>query len=395
MAAPDEYADLTFPLAGLDLSAEYGGQAPLTTPTGDNVRAFEPDSYRARGGSRPGISRYVSDQVSGTNLIQHLAVIVDPTPRGLPAFTVTAPTAPLDGSVDLGGGLVGDPTEGASPPVPPSPPTTDPSTNNGPIPRNNGNREPRDGGSGFQPNRNLPPPPPPPPDVVYVQSTFQPVPGTYTPGFSDFGFGGGNARRTVSLPSHVADGNLLVCLVAVVSNPAATMQVRNALLDPYVQIGTTALSVQFGQRFQLQMWARIAQSGTSEDSVLVDMDQPCGLSVGLFEFRNALAPIGTQPDGFTKNQDQSGAVSTVTTNGVAVSLDGGVLVAGFSDNNQTLDTAAGVSPFVLVVNQYDGTDMPSLLAGYTLAPTPPSVAGEVTYSPGANWSAVGATFKKA
>lgn len=81
--ATDQLADLTFPLQGLDVSNEFGVQPPNTTPQGQNVRAYEALTRRGRGGSRPGLSRYVSAQVGGSALIQHLTYIVDPTEQSL------------------------------------------------------------------------------------------------------------------------------------------------------------------------------------------------------------------------------------------------------------------------------------------------------------------------
>lgn len=79
----DDFKDVKFPAAGIDTSLEFDMQRDKTTREGENVRLFEPGTGRARGGSRPGHVRYKEGQVSGTNLIQHLAVIVDPTVEGL------------------------------------------------------------------------------------------------------------------------------------------------------------------------------------------------------------------------------------------------------------------------------------------------------------------------
>ncbi len=75
---PESVLDAMFPLRGVDLSQEFSRQRQGTTPFGHNVRSFDL-LLRARGGSRPGLSRLIHDQVSGTHPIQHLAVIVDPT----------------------------------------------------------------------------------------------------------------------------------------------------------------------------------------------------------------------------------------------------------------------------------------------------------------------------
>lgn len=81
----DDLQAFHFPRAGVDLSMGFGKQ-PIrqlpdgtyvkTTPLGINVRTFEPTTNRARGATRPGLSKYISAQVNGANLIQLLDVLV-------------------------------------------------------------------------------------------------------------------------------------------------------------------------------------------------------------------------------------------------------------------------------------------------------------------------------
>jgi len=79
--------DLHFPKAGIDLSLAFqeqpnrpagpNGEYARTTPTGLNVRAFEPASNRVRGGSRTGLVRYINAQVSGiVFIVQDLNLVV-------------------------------------------------------------------------------------------------------------------------------------------------------------------------------------------------------------------------------------------------------------------------------------------------------------------------------
>ena len=78
--AGEALVDLQFPLQGVDISGEFGQQRQGTTPVGSNVRAMDPSTFRLRGASRPGLSKYLPVRVGGlTSVIQHLAVIVDPT----------------------------------------------------------------------------------------------------------------------------------------------------------------------------------------------------------------------------------------------------------------------------------------------------------------------------
>ncbi len=99
----ETFQTLHFPRAGIDLSQAYSNQpnrpissftpsalgepsglhvAPLaetlyarTTRVGLNVRTFEPATNRARGATRPGLSRYIPAQPSGANLIQCLTTM--------------------------------------------------------------------------------------------------------------------------------------------------------------------------------------------------------------------------------------------------------------------------------------------------------------------------------
>lgn len=88
----DSFADLQFPLSGIDLTTEFEEQRTGTTQEGVNVRAFEPITNRGRGGQRAGLGKYIPHTVglidengddAPPNVIQHLAIIVDPTVEGL------------------------------------------------------------------------------------------------------------------------------------------------------------------------------------------------------------------------------------------------------------------------------------------------------------------------
>lgn len=81
----EDFVDLSFPLAGLDVSQRFGKQPVRqlsggvygrTTAEGVNVRGYEPSTGRLRGGSRSGLSRYINAKVNSTNLIQNLSVVV-------------------------------------------------------------------------------------------------------------------------------------------------------------------------------------------------------------------------------------------------------------------------------------------------------------------------------
>jgi hypothetical protein len=67
---------LPFPLRGIDVSTEYELQPELTAPEASNVRGVEPATARERGGSRPGLSRWIDARVNATEaMIQCLDVV--------------------------------------------------------------------------------------------------------------------------------------------------------------------------------------------------------------------------------------------------------------------------------------------------------------------------------
>ncbi len=92
MPSPDITLDLHFPKAGIDRSQPFGkqpnrpvanGEYARTTPVAINVRCFEPATNRTRGGSRPGLKKYIPVQVSGKKfIVQHLNTITTVRPGG-------------------------------------------------------------------------------------------------------------------------------------------------------------------------------------------------------------------------------------------------------------------------------------------------------------------------
>ena len=85
MPDQEDFVDLHFPKAGVDLSAGFGKQPnrpaaegvwSRTTPVGVNVRSYDPTLNRSRGGSRPGLARYINAQVAGRYfVVQRLAIL--------------------------------------------------------------------------------------------------------------------------------------------------------------------------------------------------------------------------------------------------------------------------------------------------------------------------------
>lgn len=86
------FSNLAFPLAGIDLSMPFSRQMPRkdgqgnfnrTCAAGFNVRGFEAYLQRARGGTRPGLSKYVPVSLVDGWIVQHLSQLVgDTNPNG-------------------------------------------------------------------------------------------------------------------------------------------------------------------------------------------------------------------------------------------------------------------------------------------------------------------------
>lgn len=69
----------SFPVKGIDVTCEFMRQPEDTTPDAENVRTHDTLAERARGGSRPGLSKYIPEQVHLEHYqVQHLNVLVDP-----------------------------------------------------------------------------------------------------------------------------------------------------------------------------------------------------------------------------------------------------------------------------------------------------------------------------
>lgn len=61
--------EIPFPINGLDTGKAYEKQPTLTTPACRNVRPFDTDEDRIRGGQRPSIIKAFSTQVGGAHPI--------------------------------------------------------------------------------------------------------------------------------------------------------------------------------------------------------------------------------------------------------------------------------------------------------------------------------------
>lgn len=81
----EETTEMSFPSAGIDLLNAFCRQQPRevaeglykrSTPEGVNVQGFDPEALRVRGGSRPGLVKFVATSPVTDWIIQHLNVIV-------------------------------------------------------------------------------------------------------------------------------------------------------------------------------------------------------------------------------------------------------------------------------------------------------------------------------
>lgn len=97
---PDQVDPMNFPVGGMTVSGPFWEQAPAqlpngqdddgapygrTTPLAVNVRVYEASTMRRRGGTRPGLSKYVPQAVGAITgwIVQELASITVAGDAGL------------------------------------------------------------------------------------------------------------------------------------------------------------------------------------------------------------------------------------------------------------------------------------------------------------------------
>ncbi|KKN20337.1 hypothetical protein LCGC14_0936650 [marine sediment metagenome] len=69
--------EIKFPIKGWNEGAAVEGQPPLTSPSLRNVRPFDTEEERIRGGQRPGLSKASDDRIVGDNpvtLMKQIAI---------------------------------------------------------------------------------------------------------------------------------------------------------------------------------------------------------------------------------------------------------------------------------------------------------------------------------
>lgn len=320
---PEQEASVEFPAGGVHVACEYSRQPDGTTPVGTNVRALDQATERLRGGSRPGLARFINETVNGDALIQHLTVLVDPTVEAL-------------GADDDGLDEEGNPLPGT---------TEDTSTNNlrtrNPIGTFGTPRRYRTGGSGRQPNRNVP------------QNNSQPIefvqakrvqPGIIAP--PEFSIVFDEQPLNNALIVVVINAQRIASTDAL-PEPTAT----NADLGDYENVGVDPTytadvfsdgGVGSADHNQLTMLYRIANGGAGEQEIIISKgpeENNVIYEAIALEYRYA---SGTSPKGdFDKAEDDTSSTTltsaAVNPNGTA----GQLVIAAFVNDGATLANVDG------------------------------------------------------
>ncbi len=270
----DVQAETLFPFNGIDVSSEFETQPSGTTVDAVNVRAFEPSTLRLRGGSRPGLSRYINQQVSGENLIQHVA------------FVVRTDTNALTDTEEIPSG---------------TPSTTDPSTG-----ARNPGRSVRTGGSGRQPNRNAG-------NQQYI-TFIQAASGTE------------QILNTLAVP-FVSDVTFRNVILVFVGAQYITAQVPPVVTDNAGRAYTQIALINHTAGNQLSAWVGVADTSGGATTVTVTCPGTAILCVKIAEYKNVQRTDPT--DVTTTNSDASTTYTTLTAGTLQVPRSFMVAVGAF------------------------------------------------------------------
>ncbi len=377
---PEEtYADMPFPEAGLDLSLGFGSQRPGTTRLGENVRTYDPLEDRSRGGSRPGLVRYINGQVNGTHLIQHLNYVVDPQAQALPWYD-----PPFANPDDPDGpGIAGGPNYSASTPF-----YTDPDGN---VIRN--------GGTGVRYS------------TQRISTGIQLVQYRCTGQFPIFNPPDG--PFTLAFANNVVNGNMLLLAVATfgTDHPLEIDTVSDSRGNTYHQIGTTHQILQSTNHYINLAFYFTTNSGSGANTVTFtpvagSLSTVNDIAMGVMEYSGALAySFPTTPlDGNSFNTYNTPNANPLTLNAssVPVAFSNEAVIAAFYVQLDFPPTFAPSGGFNTIMDTYhDGLITTSQGALYLMQRIPTS--GDVTPSvvastPGVGVRAyigIGAGFRKA
>ena len=94
----DGATSLLFPVGGVNRRMAFQSQPPYTTPDAINVRSYDAETGRARGGSRPGLGRLFGNPAGGTSAGTVKAVTLTDNDFGAGNSELTSSTSifPLD-----------------------------------------------------------------------------------------------------------------------------------------------------------------------------------------------------------------------------------------------------------------------------------------------------------
>lgn len=343
--------EIKFPLAGVEVSGEFGTQRPGTTPRGLNVRVCDAIAFRLRGGSRHGTTKLLSDRISGANMLQHLNVIVDPTTEAL------LPDYPLGATT-----------------------TSDPSTNNGST-RNPGRTIPQ-GGSLVQPTRQLRPP---------ETTTLALEESGYT------GFASSAAERTHTLTGIPASGELVLAIVGTNDNATGTtVTVTDGAGNAFTQVGNYVRNEGLaGIEDTLSLWRRTSAGAADDQSIKVlPSAGVSGMVIGhmVWSGQNA-TPLGTSVENF---EDYGAPTDPMDTTNFTIPTTGdaaiGIFFATLSPDSVTPNAG-----YTLEINKDSGVADASdtqLYVTYKLNCTAGNEQATALFAGGADaYSAIGVAIK--
>ncbi len=302
---------LNFPLNGINVVHEFQLQPPGTTADALNVRSRDAIARRNRGGSRPGLGKYIAQQIpEGAKTIQHLNYIVDPTTDALPQNFITP-----------GDDWIESPIPGVF--VPP-------------------------GGAPWQPNPNVPNQPPG--DIAFVQkkTAFDTINDVSTGEF------------TVVFDTQPVSGHLLV--VAITSTvqdldasgeDVVTVAVMNNAAAAYTQIGSyisangTVTSSGVVNYRRISLWYRVSTGVVADKTVKIDYS-PDTLAVNVadvhaecVEYKNT----DSSPFNATANASSNAAITSLSIGPVAMT-DRGMLICVLAGSLGQQGSAITPSPYM-------------------------------------------------
>lgn len=257
--------DLSFPLRGENLEWEFGDQPGLTTRLGKNVRAYEPSSDRARGGSRSGLSRFLLNQVpAGSHLIQHLEMIVDPQ-APLLGLSFTAGDTTINDTSDGGRAILDDAST----------------------------RKIRVGGSGY---------------YTHPEADQTPDDSDDPIALRQFKKAETNGDETVALDSEPLENSVLVVAVRLIRNSTenvldAGMDVQNNAGAAFTRIGegeaddgyVRGHNTDLDTEYVLSVWTKTATASANDQTIRILVDSASGGSCDVYVMEFQRVSTGT-PD---------------------------------------------------------------------------------------------------